>query len=283
MTPEHGVVDSHVHFWDPDRLVYPWLESLPRLRRRFVAADLDRDALGVPLEGLIFVECNCRGEEALAEARAVTEMSERDPRIRGIVAFADLTAPDDLPPLLEAYRALGLVRGVRHNIQGNPPGFCVSDLFVDGVREVGNRGFTFDLCATEDQLAEVVELARACPGTRFVLDHCGKPDIGARALDPWRVRIRELAALPNVWCKLSGLLTETGPAGWTEEELLPFSTHVLEAFGPDRLMYGGDWPVLTLAGTYREWYQFTRRFTEDWETPQRASFYGGNARRFYGI
>ena len=283
VNPFASVVDSHVHFWDPEHLDYPWLDGLPRLRRSFTPADLDRDAAGVPLEALIFVECNCRGEQALDEARAIAELAERDPRIRGIVAFADLTLPDQLDDLLDAYRGIGLVRGVRHNIQGNPPGFCVSDRFVEGVREVGRRGLTFDLCATHHQLAEVVALARACPDTSLVLDHCGKPAIGVRLLDPWREHIRELAALPHVSCKLSGLLTETGPTGWTEDDLLPYAAHVAEAFGPNRLMYGGDWPVLSLAGTYLEWYQFTRRFTGDWSDAQRSSFYGGNALYFYGI
>jgi L-fuconolactonase len=281
--PARAIVDSHVHFWDPERLDYPWLDSLPRVRRAFDPADLDRDALGLPLGGLVFVECNCRGEQALQEARMVAEMAVREPRILAIVAFADLMSPEQLPPLLDAYVSLPLVRGIRHNIQGNPPGFCLHDHFIQGVREVGRRGFTFDLCATADQLPDVVELAARCPETALVLDHCGKPRIGARALDPWRLHIRNLAALPNVHCKLSGLLTESGPAGWSEEELVPYAEQVADAFGPDRLMYGGDWPVLTLAGTYREWYQFTRRFTEDWEPARQAAFYRENALRFYGI
>lgn len=283
MSQSPAVVDSHVHFWDPGVRAYPWLGELPRLNRPYGVEDFDRDAAGVPVEAMVFVECNCLPEQALDEARAVSELAARDRRIQGIVAFADLTRPDLLPRLLDEYASLDLVRGVRHNIQGNPPGFATATPFVDGVREVGERGLTFDLCATGDQLGEVVELARLCPGTRLVLDHCGKPDIGAGALEPWRAWIDELASLPHVHCKLSGLLTETGSAGWSDELLLPYTRHVASAFGPRRLLYGGDWPVLGLAGTYREWYQFTRRFTADWEAADQAAFYGGNARRFYRI
>lgn len=278
-----SVVDSHVHFWDPDELRYPWLDGLPRLSRRFGPPDLSRAAAGVPLQGMIFVECNCLPARAVTEVESVVRLAEGEERIVGIVAFADLTRPEELPPLLDRYTETPKVRGIRHNIQGNPPGFCLRDDFVEGVREAGRRGLTFDLCATHDQLAEVVELARRCPDTRLVLDHCGKPAIGARALDPWREHVRMLSALPHVCCKLSGLLTETAPAGWAEEDLLPYAEHVVDCFGTGRVMYGGDWPVLTLAGTYLEWYQFTRRFTADWSDAECASFYGGNALRFYDI
>lgn len=277
-----GVIDSHIHLWDPARLNYPWLESLPRIRRAFGLAELAEATPGVPLQGLIFVECNAEPRQALDEVRAVAELAREEPRLLGSVAYADLTNTAELPRLLDAFRELGTVRGVRHNIQGNPPGFCISREFVAGVAEAGRRGFTFDLCATHDQLEEVVELAQRVPGTRLVLDHCGKPDIAGARLDPWRGHIRELAALPHVSCKISGLLTEAG-VDWTEEKLLPYVDHVVEQFGVDRVMYGGDWPVLTLAGTYLEWYRFTRRFTAEWTPEERAAFYRENALRFYGI
>lgn len=283
MNSGESVLDAHVHFWDPEGRDYPWLDSLPALQRAFTPADLDRDAAGVVLDGFVFVECNCRPEQALDEARAVAGLAAREPRIRAIVAFADLTRPEALPPLLDAYEEIRLVRGIRHNIQGNEPGFGLAEPFEQGVREVGRRGFTFDLCATWDQLGEVAELAHRCPDTALVLDHCGKPDIGSRAFGPWRDGIDALAAMPHVCCKLSGLLTQTGPGGWGEDSLLPYAEHVAAAFGRDRLIYGGDWPVLTLAGTYGEWYQFSRRFTEGWTPAEQAAFYAGNARRFYGI
>lgn len=276
------MIDSHVHFWDPERLSYPWLEEEPRLNRRFDLADLASATGRAPLEGFIFVEGNPVPEQALDEARMIREIAEQDSRLLGIVAFADLTRPQDLGKTLEAYRALGRVCGVRHNIQGMPRGFCLSDAFVAGVQEVGRQGFTFDLCATHDQLDEVVQLAAACPNTRLILDHCGKPGIDAGLRDPWREHIRELAALPHLWCKISGLLTEAGTE-WSEEQLLPYVEHVVAEFGAERIMYGGDWPVLTLAGTYGEWYQFTRRFTAKWSLPERQGFFHQNALRCYGL
>lgn len=276
------MIDSHVHLWDPERLSYPWLEQEPRINRRFDLNDLAAATGRIPLDGFIFVECNTAPEQALEEARTIREIAEHEPRLLGIVAFADLTRTEDLGATLEAYRDLGRVCGVRHNIQGMPRGFCLSDSFVEGVREVGRQGFTFDLCATHDQLDEVVQLAVACPDTRLILDHCGKPDIAAGKLDPWRAHIRELAAMPHLWGKISGLLTEAG-AEWTEDDLRPYAEQMVAEFGSERLMYGGDWPVLTLAGTYGEWYQFTRRFTADWSLPERQAFYHQTALRCYGL
>lgn len=275
------VVDAHVHFWEPESLEYPWLAELPALARAFRPADHARACAGAPVRQLVFVEANCRPDQALREAQRVAQLAAADRRIRAIVAFVDLTG-GEAALAMDSLAEVPLVRGVRHNIQGNPPGFCLQPAFVAGVREAGRRGLSFDLCATHDQLAEVVELARHCPDTALVLDHCGKPPIAAGTLDPWRDHIRQLASLDHVSCKLSGLLTEAGDRR-ADEDLLPFAHHVAEAFGPNRLMYGSDWPVLTLAGSYDEWYGFTLRFTEGWSQAETRAFYEENAARFYRL
>lgn len=282
--PEHTpVIDAHVHVWDPEAIPYPWLATEPRLNRPFTLADLDEATEGVPLQGLILVEGDCAREAAAEETEFLAGVAAADQRVRGIVARADPTEPATFARLLDRYLRMALVRGIRQNIQGNPAGYCLSEPFVEGVREVGRRGLTFDLCVTHDQLGEVLKLAERCPDTRLVLDHCGKPDIAGQQMDPWREQIAELAQLPHVWCKLSGLLTEADPAGWSDDDLLPFADVVAQEFGPGRLIYGGDWPVLLLAGTYREWYLFTRRFTADWSAEEQSSFYHDNALDFYGI
>jgi L-fuconolactonase len=280
--PRPAVIDSHVHFWDPAALEYPWLEGLPSLRRPFLPRHLRAAAEEVPLQGVVFVEANPRPDQGVEEVRLVRSLTAAEPRVLGIVAFASLSDPGGLPSALDALQAEPRVRGLRHNIQGNPPGFCLRTSFVEGVREVGRRGLTFDLCATHDQLGEVVELARRAPYTRLVLDHCGKPAIRTGAMEPWRAHVRALADLPHLWCKLSGLLTEAGE-GWTEERLEPYAAHVAECFGPDRLLYGSDWPVLTLAGRYRDWYQFTRRLTRAWTEEEQRRFFHDNARECYGL
>jgi L-fuconolactonase len=218
----------------------------------------------------------------------VEQLASQEPRIAGIVAFADLTAglgPGDsgLGRTLDVLARSPLVKGVRQNIQGQPAGFCVQRAFVEGVGEVGRRGLTFDLCATHDQLGDVVQLVRQCPGTRFVLDHCGKPAIRDRRMKRWRADIATLAACDAVSCKLSGLLTQTPPKNWRDEDLLPYAECVVESFGVERVIYGSDWPVLTLAGSCCDWYGFTQRFTARWSAAEQSRFYCDNAARVYGL
>jgi L-fuconolactonase len=290
-SPTPRIVDAHVHFWDPAELNYPWLENLPALRRAFAPADYHgaaaRDARA-QIAGIIFVEANCRPEEAPREVAFVERLAAREPRIAGIVAFVDLGArggDSGLGGTLDELSASPRVKGIRQNIQGQPSGFCLQRAFVEGVREIGRRGLAFDLCVTHDQLPDATALVGQCPGTRFVLDHCGKPAIrnGGGGFKSWRADVARLAAHSNVWCKLSGLLTETGPAGWREEDLTPYAAAALDAFGAERVMYGSDWPVLTLAGSYRDWYQFTEHFTSAWTATDRARFYEGNARQAYRL
>ena len=280
--PPTGVVDAHVHFWQPAELDYPWLADLPLLQRAFLPRDHAAACGAAPIEKLVFVEGNCRPDQALEEARFVEALAAEDRRIAGIVAFVDLTEARTAGRALDALADVPLVRGIRHNIQGHPRGFCLQPAFVAGVREAGRRGLSFDLCITHDQLEDAIELARGCPDTRLVLDHCGKPPIAAGVLDPWRAHIETLAALDHVMCKLSGLLTEAG-ARRGDEDLAPYAGHVAQSFGAGRLMYGSDWPVLTLAGTYDDWFGFTERFTAGWSAAGSRAFYRDNATRCYRL
>jgi L-fuconolactonase len=286
---ERGViVDAHVHFWNPAALTYPWLAGIPALDRAFLPPDYRAATGATPIAKIVFVEANCRPSEARREVELVLQLAESEPRIAGIVAFADLTAglgagASGLGRTLDELARSPRVKGIRQNIQGQPAGFCVERAFVDGVREVGRRGLTFDLCATHDQLREVLDLVRQCPDTRFVLDHCGKPAIRGGSAEPWRADIAALAEREHVVCKVSGLLTEAPSEGWTDEDLVPYADWVTQCFGADRLMYGSDWPVLTLAGSYCDWYGFTQAFTATWTAADRDRFYGDTAARIYGL
>ncbi|HEX5072114.1 MAG TPA: amidohydrolase family protein [Gemmatimonadaceae bacterium] len=278
-----GILDAHVHFWDPSVLRYPWLEGLPELDRPFLPASYASAAAGIPIDTMILVEANCAPHQTLGEADFFERVAATGPHVAGIVAFASLTETAELDRTLDSLTARPLVKGIRHNIQGERQGFCTQPSFVEGVRKVGARGLTFDLCATHGQLREVLELVRACPDTRFVLDHCGKPAIRDRLLDPWRADIADLAECANVWCKVSGLVTEASPSEWREADLVPYASHVVEAFGTDRVMYGSDWPVLTLAARYAAWFGFTEWLTKGWSDAERRGFYRENARRVYEL
>ena len=290
-TPHGGgavrIVDSHVHFWDPEVLHYPWLTGVPPLHRAFLPRDYAAATGQIPIGRMVFVEANCRADEAGREVEFVERLVRAEPRLAGIVAFVDLaqgigTRESGLGKTLDALSRSPRVKGMRQNIQGQPAGFCRQPAFVEGVREVGRRGLVFDLCATHDQLGEVVDLVRDCPVTRFVLDHCGKPAIRDGGFEAWSADVTRLAAYENVCCKLSGLLTEAG-ATWCLEDLVPYAARVVECFGSERVLYGSDWPVLTLAGDYGSWYGFTQRFTQGWSVAERSGFYADNAARVYDL
>ncbi len=278
-----AIIDAHVHFWDPGGIHYPWLRSVPALDRAFLPSDYAAATDGTAITQLVFVEGNCRPEEAPRELEWVERLAQVEPRIAGIVAFADLTDPSARDRALEAVSSCPRVTGIRQNIQGQPAGFALQPAFVEGVRAVGRRGLTFDLCVTHEQLREVTDLVRRCADTRFVLDHCGKPAIRHGRLEPWRADMACLAAQENVCCKLSGLLTEAEPQRRRDEDLTPYAASVVECFGTERVLYGSDWPVLTLAGSCGDWYGFTERFTAAWTAAERRRFYADNAIRVYAL
>lgn len=277
-----GIVDAHVHFWDPRLLHYEWLETAPALQRAFLPRDYTAAASGVPVDRILVVECNCVPGENVLEVEYFTRLAE-SVRVAGIVAFADLTQTNELDRTLDVLSQSPKLKGIRQNIQGQAPGFSLQESFVQGVRKVGQHGLTFDLCITHDQCRDAIELVRRCPDTDFVLDHCGKPAIRDRCMEPWSSEIGRLADHENVYCKLSGLLTEADTQDWRGEDLVPYASRVTECFGTDRLMYGSDWPVLTLAGEYRDWFDFTQSFTSDWSDAERNRFYHDNAKRVYHL
>lgn len=252
---EHQLVDAHVHLWDPRRFPMPWLESNPDLNHVFGVDAYYAQTVGVPIAGMVYVEVGVAPPFALLEATHAVALAQQEPHLLGVVAAAPLEYGERMHAYLEALHALGpLVKGVRRNVQDeSDPAFCLQPSFVHGVRLLAEYGFSCDICVRHQQLAATAELVRQCPEVRFVLDHLGKPDIKRATLDPWRAQLEQLAAYPNAWCKLSGLVTEADHQHWTVEHLRPYVAHALAVFGPERVMFGGDWPVLLQAASYSRW------------------------------
>jgi L-fuconolactonase len=187
---------------------------------------------------------------------------------------------DDLVRLAQ----IPLVRGVRRLLQSEADdAFCLRPDFVRGVRRLARFGFSFDLCVFHRQLANATELVRRCPEVRFVLDHIGKPAIKEGRLEPWRAELKALAALPNIWCKVSGLVTEADWAKWTAADLRPYLEHVRACFGPERLMFGGDWPVSTQATDYPRWVATVDELWCGCPPAELRRLYVANAEQFYQI
>ncbi len=278
------LVDAHLHLWDPTRLRYRWLDEVALLNRAYLPADLAAASAGLALEQLVFVQCDCDPSQALEEAHWVSELARTTPRLAGIVAFAPVERGEAVRPFLEALASLPLVRGVRRLIQGEAdPAFCARPEFISGVAELARNGLSFDLCARKDQLPAVRELVERCPQVSFVLDHCAKPAIRARELEPWRSDLRALARLPNVSCKISGLVTEAEPGSWRAADLAPYIEHAISCFGPARCMFGGDWPVVLLAATYQRWTETFLAAIAGFGAEERKQLCALTARRVYRL
>ena len=278
------LVDTHVHFWNPELLGYPWLAGVPALNRAFMPGDYSAQALLPNVEKLVFVECGCDLASGLQEARWVAGLAAIEPRLRGIVARAAVEHGAGVRKDLLALSQIPKVVGIRRNLESEKdPAFCLAPQFIAGVGELIPFDFSFDLCVRHYQLPAVIELVRRCPEVRFVLDHCGKPAIRERQLDPWRQNIRELAALPNAECKISGLLTEADLADWRHADLRPVVHHVLESFGPERVMLGSDWPVLRLAQNHERWFEALEYCLNGMTEEARGKLYRLNGEAFYRL
>jgi L-fuconolactonase len=251
----------------------PWLDGDAVLERSFGLADFRAATDGLALDALVYVQVDVAPAYALLEA----EWAVQQP-VAGVVAFAPLEDGSIAGSYLDRLVPLGpRIKGVRRLIQSEPdPDFPLR--LVEGLRLLPRYGLSFDICLKHHQLARAVEMVRACPETSFILDHLGKPDVQAGLLEPWRSHISDLAALPNVACKLSGLVTEADHERWTPADLLPYVAHVLAAFGPDRILFGSDWPVMTLATTYPQWLETVQALA-----PNQPNLWSANARRIYRL
>ncbi len=273
------MIDSHLHVWDPARHEYPWLAAEPELNRAFLPSDLDLG--GHEIDGVVVVEAGCRSGPA--ELGWLEHLAATWPDLLGIVAQVPLEQGRSVAPLLAEAAARPLTAGVRRNVQDEPPGFMLAESMLAGVRLLQAYDLPFDACVREHQLEELVELVDRCPQVTFVLDHLGKPAIGGQRRQPWFDRLATLARRPNVVVKLSGLTTEADHAQWRPADIAPYLSHAVEQFGPDRCMFGSDWPVATLATTYARWVDLVLDAIAGLAGDERASILAGTAARIYRL
>lgn len=290
--PTHGVVDAHHHVWDLGVRDQPWTAApgLEPLRRDFGLADLAPEAAAAGVTGTVVVQTVCTPGEtpellALAAASEAAARASGGPVVLGVVGWTDLAAPgvaDELARLRELPGGDRLV-AIRHQVQEEPdPGWLLRPEVLRGLRAVAVAGLAYDLVVRAEQLPAATAAAGAVPELSFVLDHLGKPPVAAGAPEPWSADLRALAARPNTAAKLSGLVTEAAPGAWSTAGLRPWADTALAAFGPDRLMFGSDWPVCTLAASYTEVLASARELTDGLSAAEQALVFRGTAARWYG-
>jgi L-fuconolactonase len=275
-------IDAHHHVWDIAVRDQPWTAALPLLRRSFAIDELAPDLARHRIEATVVVQT----VPVAKETPELLAVAAAQPIIVGVVGWVDLTAgdvADRLAALLSAPGGAFLV-GIRHPVQDeSDPGWLQRGDVALGLAAVGHAGLVVDLLVTAGQLDAAVKVVRAFPDVRFVLDHAGKPLIQQGVLEPWQRQMRELAALPNVVVKLSGLVTEAGVDTWTVDTLRPYADTLLTTFGPARIMYGSDWPVCLLAGSYGEVIGAAEQLTSGLSAAERAAVFGETARRWYQL
>ena len=280
MTTAQAVVDSHIHFWDTDRFDYPWLQGFSELNRPFVPADLDVGE--VQIEALIFVQANPVWDEVDQETAWVQHLREGDRRIQALVAGLPLDrGAAAVNASLERLSHESGVAGVRQLIQDEPEGFSVQAPFVEAVRLAGQFGLTVDLCVRNHQITEVTKLAELCPEVTFVLDHLGKPDVAARQWTGWLHDIKAMARLDNVRCKLSGLTTEADEGTRGMNNIRRYLRAAVDAFGPERCMFGSDWPNASLQISYAGWVSLVLDAVSDLAARERDRVMRGTALEVY--
>jgi len=276
------LIDAHQHFWKLDLpFDYGWLyaERHRAICRDYMPSDLELHLRGAGVERTVFVQTQHNAEET----RWALRLAEEYGFIAGVVGWVDL-ASERCESQLEEFLSHPRFCGVRHIVQDEPDeNFIVRPDVFRGLGVLERHRVPYDLLFYHQHLRHAVTVARAVPGLRLVIDHLSKPRIREGVLEPWRSELRAAAAYPNVYCKLSGMVTEADWSSWTVADLRPYILTAVEAFGPNRCMYGSDWPVCALAAEYGEVWRSLREVLSELSSTESAQIFGGTAAEFYGL
>lgn len=272
-------IDAHQHFWKFDPARYPWIsDRMTVLQQDYLPTDLKPLLEAHALDGSVAVQA----EQSHAENAFLLELADRHPFIKGVVGWVDLTDPL-LPDRLDRSATNPVFKGVRHPVQAEPPGFLLQREFVAGVQSLAAWNLSYDLLIYEHQLEEAYSFLKQIEGVRVVIDHIAKPKIAEGSFDHWAHRMTPIAALPHVVVKLSGLVTEADHQQWKHTDFDRYLDFCLEQFGPERLMFGSDWPVCLLAADYSQVHQLIQKAIGQLTGPEQAAILGETAVHFYQL
>jgi L-fuconolactonase len=273
-------IDAHHHLWRYTAAEYGWItEEMRPLRRDFLPGELHREMQYAGVQATVCVQAR----QTLQETETLLRFAGEHPWIAGVVGWAAI-ASDDFPAQLEVLLRSAKLKGLRHVLQDEPdPAFALRPEFQRGLRAMKDTGLVYDILICAQQLSVGRELADRHPDQAFVLDHLAKPKIATGEISPWREDLRDLARRPNVWCKVSGMVTEANWQRWMADDLRPYLDLALEAFGPRRLLAGSDWPVCTLASSYSRWWQVLRAWAVSLSASEQEAIFARNAAAVYRL
>jgi L-fuconolactonase len=273
-------IDAHQHFWHYNPDEYGWIdESMSLLRRDFLPADLKPELNRAGFDAAIAVQAR----QTIEETKWLLDLAEASPFIAGVIGWVDLRSPNLRAELEDLARNPKLL-GVRHIVQSEPDDrFLLQPEFLRGIRVLEEFNLTYDILIYARHLPVAAEFVRQFPGQRFVLDHLAKPPIKSGSLHPWSSGLRELGGFSNVFCKLSGLVTEADWKTWKPKQITPYLDVALESFGPERLMIGSDWPVSTVAGSYSEVMNVVMEYLSKYSEDVQNAMLGGTAEKFWKL
>jgi L-fuconolactonase len=273
-------IDAHHHLWKYTAAEYGWITpQMGAIRRDFLPQDLEPLMHHFDIDGTVVVQA--RG--TLEETNWLLDLADKHPVLRGVVGWVPLTDGARVKPVLERLASRAKLRSVRHVVQDEPDaGFILRKDFNEGVAALREFKLRYDILIFERHLPAAIQFVDRHPNQTFILDHIAKPRIKERILSPWDRNIRELAKRQNVYCKLSGMVTEADPH-WSAQDLQPYIDVVLSAFGPRRVMYGSDWPVMLLASDYERWYRTVTVAIAKLSQAEQDRIMGGTAVEAYGL
>ncbi len=274
-------IDSHHHFWKYSTEEYGWIDDeMKVLRRDFLPKDLEKEIKGAGIGGVVSVQAR----QTLEETEWLLGLAEKHDFIKGVVGWAPLISPDIKKCIAGLISSSSKLKSLRHVVQGEPDeNFILRKDFNDGIRSLEEFGLAYDILIFERHLPQTIKFVDMHPEQIFILDHIAKPGIKDNLLEPWKKNIISLGKRENVFCKVSGMVTEAYYLNWTEKQLQPYFNTVLEAFGPERLMFGSDWPVCTVACEYRRWLGILRKLISKLSVSEQDFILGGNADRAYKL
>ena len=274
------IIDSHHHFWKYDPVEYDWIDdSMKIIRQDFLPDKLELTIGDAGVDGVISVQAR----QSVDETDWLIGMAHQNKFIKGIVGWLPLIQ-DDIEAYLDKYSSEKLLKGVRHVIQGEAdPEFILRKDFNRGISLLKKYALVYDILIVERQLTNTIKFVDQHPNQVFVLDHIAKPLINQNELSPWKANMMDLAKRENVSCKLSGMVTEADYQNWTSSQLKPYFDVAFEAFGPDRLLFGSDWPVCLVATSYKNWMELVQKSISELSKTEQAKIMGGNAERVYGL